>query len=121
MQQACGSLPLGRDQKRKPRTLKTPRFVTPNSSARVPAAARVAQLRRALAFARPYRREVAILLVFTLLLAAVNALEPLALKYVFDHLGGSGARRAIVTGVIALLVCEAMREGATAATNWLTW
>ena len=48
------------------------------------------RMRRALAFARPERRSVVAILFFTLILAAVNAAEPLILKHIFDKFYRAG-------------------------------
>jgi ATP-binding cassette subfamily B protein len=82
--------------------------------------ARRARLRRALLFAFPYRRTVGIILLVTLVIAALNAAEPLILKFIFDKLGAAD-RAALVTGIIWLLGVGLLREAGTAATNWLTW
>ena len=53
---------------------------------------RCPRLRRVLRFAFPYRRSVLVIFFLTLLIAGVNAVEPLWLKFIFDSLvaGNSG-------------------------------
>jgi ATP-binding cassette subfamily B protein len=79
------------------------------------------QLRRALGFAFPYRKAVGVLLLFTLALAAINAAEPLVLKYIFDNLSEHPVKRALVIGICVLLGLGIFREVVTAISNWLTW
>ncbi|MDX1952384.1 MAG: ABC transporter ATP-binding protein [Verrucomicrobiota bacterium] len=79
------------------------------------------RLRRALAFAFPYRRAVLAILVITLFLAAINAAEPLVLKYIFDDLADGGDLEALIHGVLLLLGLGVIREFASAGSNWLTW
>jgi ATP-binding cassette, subfamily B, bacterial len=79
------------------------------------------RLRRALRFAVPYRRTVLTILLITLCLAAINAAEPLILKYVFDSLTSEARTRALLNGILLLLGLGVFREIATAASNWLTW
>lgn len=79
------------------------------------------RLRRALGFAFPFRRSVGAILGITLLLAAINAAEPLVLKYVFDHLTPGGSARFLTIGVALLVAIGIFRECATAFSNWLTW
>jgi ATP-binding cassette subfamily B protein len=57
----------------------------------------------------------------TLVTAAVNAAEPLALKYVFDGLLKPGARRVLVIGLAVLIAFAALREVARFVSDWLTW
>lgn len=82
---------------------------------------RKSQLRRALAFAFPYRKAVGILLLITLILAAANAAEPLVMKFIFDNLGGNQSREILVKSILILLGLGILREIVTAISNWLTW
>ena len=76
-------------------------------------------LGRALRFAFPYRRAVLWIFLITLLIAALNAVEPLILKYIFDNLTGN--RRVLFVGIGLLIGLSIFREIATAYTNWQTW
>jgi ATP-binding cassette subfamily B protein len=78
-------------------------------------------MRRALQFAAPHRRAVLAITILTLVLSAVGAAEPLALKYIFDGLATAGVNRALLLGVGALLLLTLVREGIGSVTNWLTW
>jgi ATP-binding cassette, subfamily B, bacterial len=78
-------------------------------------------LRRALAFAGPHRSTVALVLFLTLIVAAINALEPLVLKYIFDGLGADQTTRILATGLAILVGLALFREAGSAVSNWLTW
>jgi ATP-binding cassette, subfamily B, bacterial len=60
-------------------------------------------------------------LAFALLIAALNACEPLVLKYVFDRVGGNGVASALAIGVAGMLALGLVRELLTGVQNWLTW
>jgi ATP-binding cassette subfamily B protein len=77
--------------------------------------------RRALAFALPYRRPVLFIFLITLVLAAVNAAEPLILKWIFDDLGRGGNLERLMHWVGILLALAVGREILSALSNWLTW
>jgi ATP-binding cassette subfamily B protein len=74
-----------------------------------------------LRFALPYRRSVFTIFLITLVLAALNAAEPLIFKFIFDHLTSREARRELATGILLLAVLSLFRELATAYSNWKTW
>src|ERR1051325_7340332 len=82
---------------------------------------RLARIRRAMAFAFPYRGAVGGLFVITLILAMVNAGEPLVLKYVFDDLASRRQMDTLFIGIAALVGLGLAREAGTAISNWLTW
>lgn len=77
--------------------------------------------RRALRFAFPYRAAVAILLVLTVILAALNAAEPLVLKFIFDHLAEGQGSRFLLWGIGLLVALGIGRELINALSNWMTW
>ena len=79
------------------------------------------QWRRAFTFVRPDLRVVVVILAFTLVLAAMNAAEPLVLKYIFDRLAEGAAAQALVAGVGMLLGLNLARETLSALSNWMTW
>lgn len=87
----------------------------------VGAGGRLTKLRRAMAFALPHRRAVAGLFVITVVMAMINAGEPLVLKYVFDELAASRELHALTVGIAGLLVLGFVRELGSAGSNWLTW
>jgi ATP-binding cassette subfamily B protein len=79
------------------------------------------QFRRALTFAFPHRRSVAIICVSTLILAGLNAAEPLVFKAIFDGLANEGQTQTVFLGTVALLILGLLREGGSALANWQTW
>ncbi len=79
------------------------------------------RLRRAAAYLKVHRASIAAILALALLLAALNAIEPLMLKHVFDRLGGEQASTALLHGVLGLVALGLARELASALSNWLTW
>jgi ATP-binding cassette subfamily B protein len=78
-------------------------------------------LHEAVRFAFPHRYSVAAILALTLFVAAISAIEPLVLKLIFDGLTGDAAFHTLLTGLGALAAFAIGREGADAASNWLTW
>ncbi len=81
----------------------------------------VSRWRRALSFAFPYRRAVFGIVAITLVLAGVNAIEPLVLKHLFDHLLAANPARPVAFSLAALLVLGLFRETATFFSHRLTW
>jgi ATP-binding cassette, subfamily B, bacterial len=81
------------------------------------------RLRRALGFAAPHKTAVISILLFTFVLAAANAAEPLVLKRIFDDLGDAERRKPeiILGSVVVLLVLGLVREALGGICNWLTW
>ena len=77
--------------------------------------------RRALKFTFPHRRAVIGITFLTLLVAALNAIEPLILKLIFDDLEKTRALRGLLVGVAILIGVALLREAFNAVTNWLTW
>jgi ATP-binding cassette, subfamily B, bacterial len=79
------------------------------------------RLRRVARFAAPQRNAVLGILALTLLVAALNAFEPLVLKLIFDALSGE-RRMILLVELIALLAVFALtREAANGVADWLTW
>jgi ATP-binding cassette subfamily B protein len=82
------------------------------------------QLRRlhaAVQFALPQRHAVSIIILLVLAVAAINAFEPLILKWVFDQLTDLQQAGAILTGILMLLGFAICREAMDGFANWLTW
>jgi ATP-binding cassette, subfamily B, bacterial len=79
------------------------------------------RLRRALQFAAPYKPIVIVIGFVTVLLAAANAIEPLVLKVIFDHLTAGSEVTALAEGILLLVGLGVFRELANGASNWLTW
>lgn len=77
---------------------------------------------RALAFAKAERKYIAIIISLTIIVAAINSVDPLVLKYIFDQLEQEeNSFDAIVKGVLFLLGLGLARESAASFSNWLTW
>src|SRR5919206_385832 len=72
------------------------------------------RLRKAVHFAFPQRRAIIAIMMLTLTVAAVNAVEPLIVKAMFDNLTGQQA-------ISALAACAVLRELMDGTSNWLTW
>ncbi|HVG63857.1 MAG TPA: ABC transporter ATP-binding protein [Hyalangium sp.] len=79
------------------------------------------RLRRSLSYLRPFRGGVAAILSLVLVIGALNALEPLILKSIFDELGGGRRWQTIALGVGLLIAAGLLRDGLGAVSNWLTW
>jgi ATP-binding cassette, subfamily B, bacterial len=78
-------------------------------------------LRRALSFAGPHRFMVFLVLILTLVVGAINAMEPLVLKYIFDGLTEDQTVRILTTGLSILIGMAIFREAGSALSNWLGW
>lgn len=76
---------------------------------------------RAVRFALPQRNAIVAILALTLLMAAANAAEPLALKFIFDSLGAEEKVRPLVQGLAMLAALSLGREAARGVSDWLTW
>jgi len=76
---------------------------------------------RAVRFALPQRNAIIAILALTLLMAAANAAEPLALKFIFDSLGAEQKVRPLLQGVAMLAALSLGREAARGFSDWLTW
>src|SRR4051794_3546353 len=79
------------------------------------------EFHRAIRFALPQRNAIVFILVLTLLMAAANAAEPLALKYIIDNLSLQPKAQPLVKGLTVLAALALSREGAHAISDWLTW
>src|SRR3982751_3074792 len=79
------------------------------------------RFRRALRFAFPHRKAVGLIFLVTVVLAVINAAEPLALKYIFDELAQERNSRSIAAGLLILLGLALLREGGSAIANLETW
>lgn len=72
-------------------------------------------------FVRPFRRVVCFILALTLGGAALSAVEPLVLKYLFDQLGTGGKFQNVGLAVGGLLLLGLGHEAILALSSWLTW
>ncbi|MFW5966558.1 MAG: ABC transporter ATP-binding protein [Persicimonas sp.] len=82
---------------------------------------RWARLRRALAYAKPYKKPIAVILSLTLVGAGVGAVEPLVMKHIFDQLGESGTLESVLMALGLLVGLALLKEAADGVSNWLTW
>jgi len=64
---------------------------------------------------------VALIGLATLVLAAMNAAEPLIMKELFDELAEGADKTALADGILLLVGLGVLRELAGALSNWLTW
>jgi ATP-binding cassette, subfamily B, bacterial len=76
---------------------------------------------RAIRFALPQRNAIVLILVFTMLMAAANATEPLALKYPIDALSVHPRFEPLLKGLLALAALALTREAAHGVSDWLIW
>jgi ATP-binding cassette subfamily B protein len=76
---------------------------------------------RALSFAFPFKRSVIVIFFLTLFIAALNAAEPIVLKYIFDEIQGTQSVHALLRGVWILVALGISRELFTSFSTWLTW
>jgi ATP-binding cassette, subfamily B, bacterial len=81
----------------------------------------LARMRKTLPYLAPYRLSIAAVLVMTLLVAALDALEPLLMKYLFDSLAMDNAGRAFGLSVAGLALLAVMRRLLGGFLNWLFW
>src|SRR3954469_21315648 len=79
------------------------------------------RLHQAVRFALPQRNAIVTIIALTAFMAAANAAEPLALKYLFDGLSTRGSLEPLATGVAVLAALALSREAAHGFSDWLTW
>jgi ATP-binding cassette, subfamily B, bacterial len=79
------------------------------------------RIRRALQFARPFRGAVLVITVLTVIVAAVNAVEPLVMKEIFDEFASSRRAPALMKMVGVLATLALLREIGGSFSNWMTW
>ena len=96
-----------------------PKIEAPGGAANL--AAQLHQLHKAVQFAFPHRSAILAILGLTLILAAINAVEPLVLKHIFDGLAEGAVVEPLILGLALLLGLAVVREAIGAASNWLTW
>jgi ATP-binding cassette subfamily B protein len=82
---------------------------------------RPARLWRALAFARPHRRQIAVIVGLTLLTAIFSAIEPLVLRFVLDALAVAGELTPALFGIALFAVIGLVREIGGGFATYLTW
>lgn len=77
--------------------------------------------KRSLQFVRPYRRTLAGVISLALLLAALSAVDPLVMKYLFDALQNGMGMRALGLTMGGLVLLELVRAGLQAWLGVLSW
>ena len=75
----------------------------------------------AVRFAFPQRQAIAIIIVLMFIVSAINAIEPLIIKQVFDELTAGQRQRVLILGLATLAGFAILRELLDATSNWLTW
>lgn len=78
-------------------------------------------LHQAVRFAIPQRNAIITILALTLLMAAANAAEPLALKFIFDGLTSDEGMSTLLRGLGVLAVLSLAREAGHGISDWLIW
>jgi ATP-binding cassette, subfamily B, bacterial len=76
---------------------------------------------RSLEFSRPHRARHSAVVALALLLAAASALDPLLMKYLFDHLGTRDGLDAFSFGLAALAALEVTRAGLQGLMGVWSW
>lgn len=79
------------------------------------------RVRRSLAFARPFRGAIVVISLLTVVVAAMNAAEPLVMKEIFDEFGSARRAPALMKMVVVLATLAILREVGGSLSNWLTW
>src|SRR5687768_6960006 len=79
------------------------------------------RLRQAIRFALPQRNAIGSIIFLTLLSSAVNAIEPLILKALFDELAAGQRVQSLFLSLALLAVLALGRELLDGIANWLTW
>jgi ATP-binding cassette subfamily B protein len=69
----------------------------------------------------PQRHAILIIVLLTLVVAAINACEPLILKWIFDGQTAAASLQLLFIGIGALGGLAIMRESMDGFANWLTW
>jgi len=76
---------------------------------------------RSLQFVRPYRRTLVAVTGLALFLAALSAVDPLVMKYLFDQLSQAGGLANFGIAMSALVLLELIRAGLQAWLGVLSW
>jgi ATP-binding cassette, subfamily B, bacterial len=76
---------------------------------------------RSLEFVRPYRRTLIAVTCLALFLAALSAIDPLLMKYLFDQLGAGTGLSKFSLAMASLVVLEITRAGLQAWLGVLSW
>ncbi|HEY9012579.1 MAG TPA: ABC transporter ATP-binding protein [Devosia sp.] len=82
---------------------------------------RTSRLHRAVRFAFPMRHAIGLVLLIVLVVAVINAVEPLVLMAIFDHLTAEDGAQPLILSLLMLAGLAVSRELFTGLSNWLTW
>ncbi|HYF39820.1 MAG TPA: ABC transporter transmembrane domain-containing protein, partial [Gemmatimonadales bacterium] len=77
--------------------------------------------KRSLQFVRPYRRALSGVITLALILAALSAVDPLVMKYLFDELERRTGIQTLAAIMAGLVVLELTRAGLQAWLGILSW
>lgn len=72
-------------------------------------------------FAAPFRGPIVMITLLTVVVAAMNAAEPLIMKEIFDEFGSARRAPALMKMVVVLATLAVLREVGNSVSNWLTW
>lgn len=78
-------------------------------------------LRKILPFVAPHRRAVLVILALAVTSSSIAALEPLAVKFVFDGLADGGGSSVVVGGLLGVLGAVVAREALAAVLDSRIW
>ncbi|HEX2936942.1 MAG TPA: ABC transporter ATP-binding protein [Bacteroidales bacterium] len=76
---------------------------------------------RALKLVKPYSGRIAVILLLTTFVAAVNVAEPVIIKAIIDHIGTSEQMGYLVYGIILFFTVSLLSNFASAYSNWMGW
>src|ERR687896_1313140 len=77
--------------------------------------------KRSLQFVRPYHRALSGVIALALILAALSAIDPLVMKFLFDELERRTGLQSLITIMAGLVVLELTRAGLQAWLGILSW
>lgn len=76
---------------------------------------------RAIKLVKPYKGKIIIILLLTLVVAAVNVAEPVIIKAIIDHIGTSEQIFYLIYGTIMFLGVSLISNYGSAYANWIGW
>ena len=79
------------------------------------------RLRRALVHVKPFAGSIVLILLLSLAVAAIGAVEPLVMKLLFDRIGAPEGSAVLVRAILYLVSLSVARELLGALASWLTW
>ena len=79
------------------------------------------KFKRALEYSGPQKKQIGAILILTLFVAGVGAVEPLIMKYIFDSLAGDNIFHDIALGILLLSSVVLLKETFGGVSNYFTW